>query len=81
MVRAAASGTSVTLVGVLGTYLAHERRSLALARAELLAVSLGEAFAPPVPPVVQTGLTPVLLVPALAETIWLVFAARQGDGQ
>lgn len=81
MVRAAAGGTSVTLVGVLGTYLAHERRSLALARAELLAVSLGDAFAPPVPPVVQTGFTPVLLVQAPAETIWLVFAARQGDGR
>lgn len=81
-VRAAAGGLpSATLAGVIGTYLAHERRSLALARAELLAISLGDAFALPETQVVSAGFTPVLLVPAPAETIWLIFAARQGDGQ
>ena len=81
-VQPAASGApSVTLAGVVGSYLVQGRRPLALARAELLAVSLGDAFAPQASRATGAGIGSILLVPAQVETIWLVFTAREGDHQ
>ena len=76
---AAGRAPSATLAGVVGSYLVQGRRPLALARAELLAVSLGDAFAPQPSRPRQTGIGSILLVQATAETIWLVFTARKGD--
>ena len=74
--QAAGGAPSAALVGVVGSYRVQGRRPLALARAELLAVSLGDAFAPQASR--ASGIEPILLVPAPAETIWLVFTARKG---
>lgn len=74
--QAAGGAPSATLVGVVGSYRVQGRRPLALARAELLAVSLGDVFAPNASR--DAGIGPVFLVPAPAETIWLVFS-RKGD--
>jgi hypothetical protein len=74
--QAAGGAPSATLAGVAGSYRVQGRRPLALARAELLAVSLGDAFAPNASR--AAGIGPVFLVPATAETIWLVFS-REGD--
>jgi len=72
---------SATLTGVIGSYLIQGRRPLALARAELLAVSLGDVFAPQPSRPTQTGTGSIVLVQATAETIWLVFTASKGDPQ
>ena len=69
---------SATLAGVVGSYLNQGRRPLALARAELLAISLGDAFTPQAP---RPGTGLIMLVPAPAETIWLVFTAGEGNPQ
>jgi hypothetical protein len=69
------------LAGVVGSYLVQGRRPLTLARAELLAVSLGDAFSPQASGATRAGIGSILLVPASAETIWLVFTARKGDVQ
>ena len=69
---------SATLTGVIGSYLTQGRRPLALARAELLAVSLGDAFAPQPSRPTQTGTGSIVLVQAAHETIWLVFTADKG---
>ena len=70
---------SATLTGVIGSYLTQGRRPLALARAELLAVSLGDAFAPRTSRPTQTGTGSIVLVQAAHETIWLVFTTSKGD--
>ena len=77
----AGGAQSATLVGVVGSYLVQGRRPLALARAELLAVSLGRCVCPACIPGRGAGTGSILLVPAAAETIWLVFTARKGDGK
>ena len=76
---AAAGAPSATLAGLVGSYLVQGRRPLALARAALLAVSLGDAFAPQASRATGAGIGSILLVPAPAETVWLVFTARKGD--
>jgi hypothetical protein len=82
LVQPAAGGApSVILAGVVGSYLVQGRRPLTLARAELLAVSLGDAFSPQASGATRAGIGSILLVPASAETIWLVFTARKGDVQ
>ena len=80
LVRPAAGGApSATFTGVVGSYLVQGRRPLALARAVLLAVSLGDAFGPQASRATGAGIGSILVVPAPAETIWLVFTAREGD--